>query len=301
MHLLAIGDWGAPPEDTDDYKKLRSMQQKIARAMAAYSVEQGIGLSAVLALGDNFYHALRGTDDPRWQWGFENLFTKANFACPFYAVMGNHDYEDGKQENWKHEIAYANDNPQGRWHFPATNGATWYRQDFSQGDKKLLTILFLDSNTDHMHLADGWNKQVEWIKSELDKSDHGRWLVIAAHHPMFTEGYHHSGKEDPDLYPKIRKDWLPKFSSAVFYVSGHDHNLQHIQHPDWNHLDFLISGAGGGDFPQKQEGFDAGWKTAFFKKFGFIHLAFTSTQAKARLVSVDKAGQHTTEHEVSRS
>lgn len=306
IHLLALGDWGAYPGSDHDAVYLRKMQKRVAAEMAAYLAEKGLTASAVLALGDNFYHELKGTDDERWKWGFEDLFPVATFACPFYAVLGNHDYEDGAENkpklNWKHEIEYATLPGQKRWQLPSSNGITWYREDFSSGGQKLLTVLFLDSNIDHMHVhvQDGWKQQTQWLLAELAKNDHGRWVMVVAHHPMFTDGFHHDGAKDPDLYKAIRADWLPHLGPAVFYLSGHDHNLQHIQHPDWKNLDFLISGAGGGEYPQKRESTTSPWTTHFYQKFGFVHLVFTPAEAAAYYLSVGNDSGHTTEHEVHR-
>ena len=301
IHLLALGDWGSPPGDAADSKRLRAAQQRVAAAMAAYCAAENFVPAAILPLGDNFYQRLTGTSDERWKWGFEQLFPKEKFNYPFYFAIGNHDYEDGGRDNWKHELAYAKLPDQNRWRFPASADDTWYRQEFFTGSEKILTLLMLDSNFDHMGNPGRWKVQADWLAAQASSADNGRWLLVAAHHPMFTDGFHHSGKKDPDLYPAIRKDWLPHLKTTVFYLSGHDHNLQHIRHPDYNHLDFLISGAGGGDFPQKRESTTSPWATTFFKAFGFAHLSFREDAAVARLIIVDNQGNHTIAHEISRS
>ena len=135
VEILAMGDWGAPPNmpDPDDVPKVRALQNQVASAMADYArklAEKGTPLSAVFGLGDNFYGRLDGPDDPRFQERLEKLYPPADLNVPFYFALGNHDYEDYKFQNWKHEIAYAKQHPESRWKWPAADGVTWFRQDF---------------------------------------------------------------------------------------------------------------------------------------------------------------------------
>lgn len=278
---------------------MKLLQERVAAAMTDYATKlqlAGVRLDAVLALGDNFYGPLKSEDDKRFADRFENLYPKPALDSPFYFALGNHDYEDDKhvkdpaKKNWKHELAYARAHPDGRWRFPAVGDATWYRLDFPSGQQPLLSIILLDTNTDHV--KERWEGQIAWMKQELADCQKSRWRMVAAHHPMFTDGYHFDGKKDPHLYPKIRETILPELGSATFYLSAHDHNQQHIRHPGHKHLDFLLSGAGGGDFIQKRrrpEG-DAPWTNRFMESYGFLHLRFSEAEATAQFIGVTDKG-----------
>ncbi len=149
-------------------------------------------------------------------------------------------------------------------------------------------MLVLDTNTDHV--GERWDAQIDWLTDQLTKSEDSRWRIVVAHHPMFTDGFHWNGAKDPDLYPTIRKTILSKLDHVVFYVSGHDHNQQHISHPKYPHLDFLVSGAGGGAFIQPRRQFQPPYKNTFMQNYGFLHLRFTDNEASARFIGVDLSG-----------
>jgi hypothetical protein len=121
VDLLAIGDWGAPtapiPKEgltAGDVKRLGGFQDEVAKAMADYAKSQAARqqpITAVLALGDNFYGALTGPADKRFQDRFEKLYSKVDLNVPFHFVIGNHDYEDSPRNNFQHQIAYARSTP----------------------------------------------------------------------------------------------------------------------------------------------------------------------------------------------
>jgi tartrate-resistant acid phosphatase type 5 len=297
VNLLAVGDWGAPrkTKDPQDAKILLARQDRIAAAMGEYATKSaaaGSVIDAVLALGDNFYadfkqDGLQSAEDSRFSERFEKLYARPALDVPFFFALGNHDYEDGDGKAWKHQIdyaaRYAADMPPGRWRFPAKSGATWYRQDFPMGYKPL-SVLVLDTNTDHV--KGKWKDQIAWLEHDLDATKDSLWRIAVAHHPMFTDGYHWN--REKDLYAKIRKTILSRLTGVAFYVSGHDHNQQHISHPDHPQLDFLLSGAGGGDFIKKRQRFDAPYKNTFMPDFGFLHLRFAGQSAIAHFVAVSK-------------
>lgn len=293
VEIFALGDWGAPLEmsNEDDVARVHRLQNMVARGMADYAKQlaaDGRPLTAVFGLGDNFYGGLSGPKDVRFKERFEELYDPVALAAPFYFVLGNHDYEDKPRKNWLHEIAYAKDNPSSRWKWPAAEGATWFRKDFPLGDS-VLTAVCLDTNTDHAGAK--WDEQMAFLRAEMAAAQSSHWRIVIAHHPMWTDGYHWDGKKDPDLYPKIRKSILPEIKSAVFYISAHDHNLQHIRHKQHPETDFFISGAGGGDFVQKRRlGDVTNYTNEFFESCGFLHLSFTPDEARAQFVVVEKDG-----------
>jgi tartrate-resistant acid phosphatase type 5 len=105
-------------------------------------------------------------------------------------------------------------------------------------EKPLVTLLVLDSNYKDMPLA-MWSEELKWVDAELAKPRAGVWLVCMAHHPIFNNGKHHDDH-------RLLQDWGPLFQRAKvdFYLTGHDHNLQHLEIPDHS-TSFVIAGGGG--------------------------------------------------------
>ena len=114
LHLLAVGDYGTKGDES---------QTSVAKAMAKFAKSLNQPLTAVLALGDNFYKTL--TPD-RFENHFEDMYSKDGLNCPFYACAGNHDYGaakyDSQEGKLQMQLDYAKNNPSSRWKFPAK----WY-------------------------------------------------------------------------------------------------------------------------------------------------------------------------------
>ncbi len=77
--------------------------------------------------------------------------------------------------------------------------------------------------------------------SELAKRRSTPFVIMVGHHPLYTNGVH---KDNPILI----KDWdiLLRQHKVDFYITGHDHDLQHLEfagHP----TSFVISGGGGAE------------------------------------------------------
>jgi len=222
LNLLALGDWGG---DTPQ-------QKQVADEMASLAVGKERPVEAALLLGDNFYMDLpKGTKSQEWQTVFEEVYDLKRMPFPFYAVLGNHDYEKpGKSQA---ELDYAREHPESRWKIPAR----WYRLDLPE-KQPLVTLLMLDSNW-HAMLAQQWDDEMHWLETELSKPRESTWLLCAAHFPLFNNGLH--GDDN-----RLKKDWGPLFKRANvdFYLCGHDHDLQHLEIADWP-TSFVISGGGG--------------------------------------------------------
>ncbi|HEX3601384.1 MAG TPA: metallophosphoesterase [Lacipirellulaceae bacterium] len=134
LHLLALGDYGTKGDER---------QTSVARAMATFAKSLDQPLTAVLALGDNFYHKL--TPD-RFDKHFENMYSKDGLNCPFYACAGNHDYGtahyDLQEGKLQMQLDYAKQHPISRWKMPAK----WYSLELGDKDRPLVKIIVLDGN-----------------------------------------------------------------------------------------------------------------------------------------------------------
>jgi 3',5'-cyclic AMP phosphodiesterase CpdA len=115
-----------------------------------------------------------------------------------------------------------------------------------------LTLICLDSNIPGSKRHDLWpwsfvltrqqhDEQQQWLESELAKPRTTPFLAVAAHHPLYSNGQHRDN-------PKLIAQWdsLLRRHKVDLYLSGHDHDLQHLEfkgHP----TSFVISGGGGAE------------------------------------------------------
>ena len=257
VDLLAMGDWGTNGKN----------QKAVAVAMTGYAKAAPRPFDAMLLVGDNFYMKLPGgVNDPIWQSAFEQMYDPAVLNFPFYAVLGNHDYRDGKDAI---ELSYSQLNPTSRWKLPAR----WYRVDFP-ADHPLVTALMLDSDKDSLS-GDQWAAEKKFLADELTKP-RGTWTLCCAHHPLFSNG----GHGDNGV---LQNEWGPLLvkHAVDFYVCGHDHDLQHLQIPNWP-TTFLLVGGGGADVKLMRHD-DRGPLSRL--THGFAHLDFTPDLATVKYVT----------------
>ena len=262
LRIFAMGDWG---EDT-------AAQRQVAAAMATRAKDTSPRLTAVILCGDNFYFRLTGIDDPRWQNLFEQMYDPKALKVPFYACLGNHDY-DG--ENKRIELEYAKQNKNSRFKLPAS----YYRVDLP-AEQPLLTLIMLDSNRDNINESQ-WNQQIDWLRQQL-ASPRATWTICCAHHPMFSNGF--------VFYNGIlQRDWGTLFEAnhVDFYLAGHEHNLQHLEIPGWSES-FIIAG-GGGAHPHPLFRSDRGFSR---EVFGFVEFELTSDKALVRYIGADSQIVH---------
>jgi len=203
IRVLAFGDFGDGGEG----------QREVAVAMRQYHKQHPFDFG--ITLGDNFYNkGMKGVDDPRWKTWWDQLYDP--LGIQFYATLGNHDY--GFRESPEAQILYSRRSPS--WRMPATQytyTAGWVQ--FFAIDSPLMT-------------AD----QLEWLQRELEASD-SRWKVVYGHHPIYSHGYHGDN-------PSLIRELLPVLKGrANVYLTGHDHDMQHLK-PEGD-LHFFVAGCGG--------------------------------------------------------
>lgn len=270
--ILMVGDWGY-----EDYKA----QSDVAASMRQYAQQHAIHPKALFMLGDNWYGPLDGgAKSTRWKTQFEEMYPADAFACPAYAVLGNHDYEKFPDSKVDSELEYARSG-----HSRFTMPARWYRFEFPT-EKPLITFLALDSN---MPFKDGKSEhgrdftltqqqqaeQLAWIETELKRPRNTPFLAVIAHHPVYSNGPHGD-------HPILIRDWDPLFRkhNVHLYMAGHDHDLQHLEfegHP----TTFFLSGGGGADLYTLKV--DQAKRGPFAEKvYGFSHLSVTPKQLTLR-------------------
>ena len=263
-HLLMIGDWGRDNSQAG--------QRAVAAAMVRYA--PAIRPQALLLLGDSWYGELNGgVNSPRWQWQFEDMYPAAALPGPAYSVLGNHDYQRWPNSKVDDELAYARS---GKSRF--TMPAKWYTFDFPTHDP-LISFIALDSNMPHpgahfdlsrdFTLTDAERvAQLAWLAAELERPRRTPFLVVIAHHPIYSDGPHGD-------HQTLIRDWDPllRQHKVPLYLAGHDHDLQHLEfagHP----TSFFLSGGGGADLYDLK--IQPGERGPYAEKvFGFSHLAVT--------------------------
>lgn len=229
LSFLAVGDFGASTP----------IRSSVARTIAIFPHPD-----AVFALGDNFYdYGIASEDDPRWTIDFEEAFRP---RCPWYAVLGNHDYlSDPGAQVRRHGI--------GHWNMPAR----YYdkRFCFPGSTTDGVHVFFLDTfelapseslmNSQGMGMPmsqwrahqDRMNarRQLAWLDHGL-KNSSMRWKMVVGHYPVFSDGAHGDN-------PELLRDLLPLLTKhrVDFYLSGHDHHLAHLNEGE---TQFLVSGMG---------------------------------------------------------
>ncbi len=263
VHLLAMGDWGTGG----------ARQKQVAEALATYAEKQK-NIQGMLLAGDNFYMKLSGIDDVVWKDVFENMYDIKRLNIPFFAVLGNHDYQENKAQI---ELDYSKAHPESRWKFPAR----WYRVNIPS-DKPVVTLLMLDSTKDKFTAAD-WASQIQWMDKELSNVTAGVWTVCVAHHPLFSNGKHGDNGV-------IQTDWGPILQKhhVDFYVCGHDHDIQHLEIPGWSESFVLVGGGGAGTRQMLKDE-----RGPFSKQsYGFGDLQFTPEKATVRLINVEGETLH---------
>jgi 3',5'-cyclic AMP phosphodiesterase CpdA len=201
LRFAVIGDWGTGDHDC------------IGIATQMLKTHDRTPMDLIVAAGDNVY--------PN---GSGRYFTKAieqPFAgiikdkVPFYAVLGNHDVEEGRQDQCQ---------------YPLFNmgGKNYYT--VKQGDG-LAELFMLDS-------TDFDSAQMNWLEQGF-QSTKAKWKLVVLHHPLYSSGKKHGSSMG------LRKRLEPLFTrygvQAVF--SGHDHIYERTKLQQG--IQYFVTGAGG--------------------------------------------------------
>jgi predicted phosphodiesterase len=201
LRFAVIGDWGTGNGD----------QVAVARQM--FNFHQRSPLDFVISAGDNIYPNGSGRYFGKH---FESPFAGLlKDRVNFYAVLGNHDVEDGRQDQCQ---------------YPLFNmgGANYYRLERGDG----LTEFFMLDSTDFDQ------SQAAWLENSLRDSK-ARWKIAVLHHPIYSSGKTHGSNVG------LRRQLEPLFTRYGVNValSGHDHIYERIK-PQQG-IQYFVSGAGG--------------------------------------------------------
>lgn len=166
--------------------------------------------------GDNFYppDTISSSGDSDWVDNFSDVYDLPFLAVPFYASLGNHDYNDNSVS-----ALLAHHGSADGWNL--TNN--YYSITFpASSSSPLIEYFVLD--TEMIDDRDsGYLDQLDWLESALQTSD-ARWKIVSGHHPVYSYGQHgDTTNVKNDVGPLLRS-----FGADV-YISGHDHDKQIIQ------------------------------------------------------------------------
>ncbi len=201
LRFAVIGDWG-----TGDSDETKTAAQLI-------SSHQSSSLDFVIAAGDNVYPNGSGRYfGKHFEQPFSNLIKdKINF----YAVLGNHDIEEGRQDQCQ---------------YPLFNmgGKNYYKLEKGDG---LADFFMLDS-------TDFDSPQTTWLENGL-KNSKAKWKVAVFHHPIYSSGKKHGSALG------LRKQLEPLFTryGVNLALSGHDHIYERTK-PQQG-IQYFVTGAGG--------------------------------------------------------
>jgi 3',5'-cyclic AMP phosphodiesterase CpdA len=201
IRFPVIGDWGTGDRD------------QILTAKRMFEAHQQSHFDFVIAAGDNIYPNGSGRYFTKH---FEQPFADLlKDRVPFYAVLGNHDVDEGRQDQCQ---------------YPLFNmgGRNYYT--LHQGDG-LLDLFMLDSTS-----CD--TAQVGWVEQQL-KASTARWKVAVFHHPLYSSGKKHGS--DLGLRRKLEPLFERYGVNAVF--SGHDHIYERTV--PQRGIQYFVTGAGG--------------------------------------------------------
>jgi len=162
LSIGVVGDWGGIP--FWPYKTPGEVGTAKALGNLAGSADIG-SLSAVLALGDNFYFdGVKNVDDPRFKNTFEDVFTADSLKGDnlWKICAGNHDWRG----NVSAQMAYSDKSA--RWHYPAL----YYTFRLGGGAVPTVDVFLVDTVT----LTGYGNQSVDeaqwtWLENGLAKSD----------------------------------------------------------------------------------------------------------------------------------
>lgn len=229
VSFLAVGDWG---------RRGCAEQRAVAQGMA--HVARRLRTQFVVSTGDNFYDdGVAGVTDAHWQESFETVYADAALRTPWYSVLGNHDYRGSVEA----QVAYTGRSD--RWRLPAR----YYTLRRPVGARRRVQLFCLDTTPflrvyrpggrEHTPGVAGQDPeaQLRWLYDALRAST-AAWKIVVGHHPLRSGSPFHG--EAPEWRDRLSP--VLHAGGADVYLSGHEHDLQHLV--DENGLHHVVSGAG---------------------------------------------------------
>ena len=258
--FFAVGDTGTG--GPDQYQVARAIRDKCRASGCDFGV----------LLGDNFYpDGVSSTDDPQWRTKFEDAYAElVAMGVPFYAVLGNHDYADGRDFGLgAHQVAYGQSRP--HWRMPGEHYV------FEHGNALFLA---LDTTRVDSGQRDSEREQGSMAEDAVERRG-PRWVIALGHHPYASNGQ--NGDARRRLARFLEGEVCGK---AQVYLAAHDHNLQVL--PPLPTCDTLQVIAGGGGYLLYP--LPGGHPSLFqLQAFGFAYVSIDGPRLTLEMVGADGA------------
>ena len=152
-----IGDWGTGDDD----------QYGLGKRM--FDTYKQSAFEFILTTGDNIYQ--NGSGPPFRKEIRAAVCRPDKKQVPFYASLGNHDVEEGRQD----QTSYPLFNMKGNNYYTISKG------------NGLVNFFMLDT-------TDFGLTQTSWLENAL-RTSKAKWKIAAYHHPLYSSGKKHGGDE----------------------------------------------------------------------------------------------------------
>lgn len=171
----------------------------------------------VITGGDLVYDAMRGG-----QARCDSLFTlykemSKGFTMPVYNTLGNHDlfaiYPESPESEANPDYKYGM--------FERYLGKTYY--SFNHKGWHFIVLNSLDVTEDKKYRGHFHNEQLEWLKSDLDKTDSLTPIVVVSHIPMLSVRGQMSGSAGPMIDNVAEVFKMLENKNLKLILQGHIH------------------------------------------------------------------------------
>lgn len=215
VRLFVLGDWGSGS----------AIQRDIAHAMARQACHSRPHV--IISTGDNFYPSgVRSPDDRLFEERWERMYGDSCLQVPWIIALGNHDHRGNIVALREYSLRNR------RWYFPSPYYAT------TIGAGETVVALFVLDTDSLLHCREDCRRQLHWLDSSLAATV-ATVKIVVGHHPVRSYGFY----GDTRILIEQLKPILDRRNVAL-YLSGHDHDVQIVEHPD-DRFVCIVSGAGG--------------------------------------------------------
>jgi tartrate-resistant acid phosphatase type 5 len=198
VSFFVIGDQGFQNEAKRAVAK--AMCDLVARARPDFA----------LTVGDNFYlNGVKSVEDDLWRTHFEQAFREDCLNIPFYAALGNHDYNGNIQAQIEYTALSS------RWRMPSCYYA------LSSVIEKGISLEIFVLDTQPIRNEDRTSdSQLRWLEDKLERST-AHWKIVVGHHPIVSNGVHQGSSTVARRVTPLLERY-----DVDLYLAGHDHDLQ---------------------------------------------------------------------------
>ncbi|MCX6260729.1 MAG: metallophosphoesterase [Bacteroidia bacterium] len=226
LHFFVLGDWGF--NGSKDQEKVESEMIQISKL---------VGLNFILTCGDNFQYAgVKSIRDTLWHSNFEDVYNDSSLLVPWYPSLGNHDYRGDPDT----EVEYSTINK--HWVMPGRY-YSFVKEINSSCSVRFIVLDTYGLIQEYRKLTDKTKYdnivQYAWFKNLLSGA-RDKWIIVTGHYSVFSTGYRHGDTKELKI---LIKPLLDEYK-VDFYISGHDHDFEHVREKDKS-TDYIVTGTGG--------------------------------------------------------